>query len=82
MALARALLASSCGGPAESVLPGETGVLVDPLDPPAMAAALVSLWRDPARCEAMGRAGRARYEAEFTLERFVERFEAALAPRA
>jgi glycosyltransferase involved in cell wall biosynthesis len=82
MALARALLASSCGGPAESVVPGETGVLVDPLDPPAMAAALVSLWRDPARCEAMGRAGRARYEAEFTLERFVERFEAALAPRA
>jgi len=79
MAQGRPLLASSCGGPAESVVDGETGVLVDPLDPSAMAAALVALWRDPARCDALGRAGRARFEREFTLERFVDRFEAALA---
>ena len=79
MAQGRPLLASRGGGPAESVVDGETGVLVDPLDPTAMADALVALWRGPARCEALGRAGRAHFERAFTLERFLDRFEAALA---
>jgi glycosyltransferase involved in cell wall biosynthesis len=78
MAQGRALLASSCGGPAESVVDGVTGVRVDPLDPEAVADALVALWRDASRCDALGRAGRERYERVFTLERFLDRFEEAL----
>ena len=74
MAHARAVLASRRGGPAESVVDGVTGVHVDPLDPAAIARELVALWRDPARCEALGRAGRERYLREFTLERFADRF--------
>jgi type III pantothenate kinase len=74
MAHARAVLAANVGGPAESVVAGETGVHVDPLDPRAIARELVALWRDPARCEALGRAGRARYERGFTLARFTDRF--------
>jgi glycosyltransferase involved in cell wall biosynthesis len=74
MAHGRAVLASRCGGPAESVVDGVTGVHVDPLDPAAIARELVALWRDPARCDALGRAGRDRYQREFTLERFADRF--------
>jgi glycosyltransferase involved in cell wall biosynthesis len=79
MAHARAVLASRAGGPAESVIDGETGLHVDPLDPGAIARALVALWRDPARCTALGRAGRERYLREFTLERFADRFLVAVA---
>jgi glycosyltransferase involved in cell wall biosynthesis len=41
-----------------------------------MAARLVELWRDPARCAQLGAAGRERYREQFTFERFMERFEA------
>lgn len=78
MAHARAVLASRVGGPAESVVDGVTGVHVDPLDPAAIARALTALWRDPARCDALGRAGRERHLREFTLERFAERFIQAI----
>lgn len=52
---------------------GETGLLVPPEDPDALAAALTELLRDPRRCRQWGRAARRRVEAEFTWERVVER---------
>ncbi|TMA31404.1 MAG: glycosyltransferase family 4 protein [Deltaproteobacteria bacterium] len=76
MAHARAVLASSTGGPAETVIDGVTGALVDPLDPRAIATRLVDLWRAPERCDALGAAGRARYLANFTFDHFLDRFEA------
>jgi glycosyltransferase involved in cell wall biosynthesis len=76
MAHARPVLASSRGGPAETVVDGATGLLADPLRPRDMAARLVELWRDPARCAQLGAAGRERYREQFTFERFMERFEA------
>ena len=76
MAHARAVLASSTGGPAETVIDGVTGALVDPLDPRAIATRLVELWRAPERCDELGAAGRARYLANFTFDRFLDRFEA------
>jgi glycosyltransferase involved in cell wall biosynthesis len=42
------------------------GVLVPPNNPGALAEAVASLLRDPARRQAMGRAGRAAVEASFT----------------
>jgi glycosyltransferase involved in cell wall biosynthesis len=80
MALSRPVVASSRGGPAEVVVPGETGLLADPLDPAALADAVLALWRDPGRAQRMGAAGRRRYLERFTLEAFVERFEAQALP--
>ena len=53
-----------------------TGLVVPPRDPAALAGAIQSLLADTARRQAMGRAGRARVEAEFTLERMVARVQA------
>ncbi len=75
MAHGRPVLASHQGGPREVVEPGVTGVLVDPLDPAAMAAGLVELWRDPDRADRLGAQGRARYQKDFSLESFLDRFE-------
>ena len=80
MARSRAVAASCMGGPSETVDEGVTGLRFDPLDPRDIARVMLELWRDPARCEVLGRAGRERYEREFTLERFLDRFEAALQP--
>jgi glycosyltransferase involved in cell wall biosynthesis len=53
----------------EVVEDGTTGLIVPPDDPLALAAALESLLRDPARRAEMGRHGRERYEQAYTIER-------------
>jgi alpha-maltose-1-phosphate synthase len=65
MACGTAVVASAVGGIPEVVSDGETGLLVPPGDPGALAAALNALIGDPARAAALGRAGRARAVAEF-----------------
>ena len=65
MACGTAVVASRVGGIPEVVADGETGLLVPPEDPDALAAALNELVRDPDRAAAMGRAGRERAAAEF-----------------
>jgi len=55
-------IASRAGGANETVTDGETGVLVDPDDPAAVARALDAFASDPARLVEMGRAARRRYE--------------------
>jgi rhamnosyl/mannosyltransferase len=52
---------------------GLTGFVVPPGDVDALAAALRALAGDPALRAGMGRAGRARFEQEFTRERMTER---------
>ncbi|MCS6774857.1 MAG: glycosyltransferase [Thermoflexales bacterium] len=55
---------------------GETGLVVPPRDPHALAEAVRAL-ADPAIRLRMGEAARARVLAEFTLSRMFERIEAA-----
>jgi alpha-maltose-1-phosphate synthase len=66
MACGTAVVASRVGGIPEVVSDGETGLLVPPDDPAALADALNALLGDPGRADAMGRAGRQRAIAEFS----------------
>jgi len=57
MACGVPVVASAVGGMLDSVADGETGLLVPPQDPAALAAALGGLLADPERRAAYGRAG-------------------------
>lgn len=85
MACRRAVVGTRAGGIPEAVLDGETGLLTPRQDESAMADAIVALLRDPARRARFGEAGRARVEAEFSVDHMVERtlavYERRLAAR-
>lgn len=72
MAMAKPVVATAAGGVPEIVVPGETGLLVPPADPRALAAAVRELLDDPARAGRLGAAGRRRAEAVFSIERHAE----------
>jgi len=71
MALEKPLVASGDGAVPEILVDGVTGYLFPPNDAEALAARLRSLLGDPAGAAAMGRAGRKRLEAEFSITRNV-----------
>jgi glycosyltransferase involved in cell wall biosynthesis len=62
-----ACVATTLPGIAELIDPGRTGLLVPPADPPALAAALAALIRDPAQRARLGAAGEARVRADFDM---------------
>ncbi|MEQ1920506.1 MAG: glycosyltransferase, partial [Elusimicrobiota bacterium] len=72
MALGRPVIASSVGGLPDLVEDGVTGLLVPPADSAALAAAISALLLDTRMAEAMGRAGRERWEREFGLKAVYE----------
>ncbi|HEU0130580.1 MAG TPA: glycosyltransferase family 4 protein [Mycobacteriales bacterium] len=72
MAAGLPIVASRVGGVPELVADGETGLLVPPGDPVALAAALRSLLGDAGLRARMGAAGRARYEARYTVGHCVD----------
>ncbi len=76
MAASRPVVATRVGGIPEIVVDGDTGLLVPPADPTAVAGALLTLLREPEMAAAMGRRGRARVEEHFSLERMVADTEA------
>jgi glycosyltransferase involved in cell wall biosynthesis len=63
------------GGIPEFVVPGETGLLVEPGNAEALAGAMGDLLRDPERARQMGMRGRARVVAGFQLSAVVRRHE-------
>ncbi|HEY6321353.1 MAG TPA: glycosyltransferase family 4 protein [Thermoanaerobaculia bacterium] len=73
MRAGRPCVAARASAAAEIVADGETGLLVDPLDPDAIAGALGRLLAAPELARAMGEAGRRRLERLFTPRRFRER---------
>lgn len=67
MAAALPVVATDVGGTPELVREGETGLLVPPRNPEALAERLLDLLRDPDRARALGAAGRRRVERDLTL---------------
>ena len=76
MATGLPVIATHVGGNADLVLHGKTGLLVPADSPDALAEALDNLATAPERAAAMGRAGRARVEARFSLQGMVETYQA------
>ena len=70
-------VATDVGGTSEALVDGETGLLVPPHDPAALAEAIAALLADPGRRRQMGERGRARHAELFTLDRMVDATAAA-----
>jgi glycosyltransferase involved in cell wall biosynthesis len=73
MATARPVIGARVGGIPEMVVDGETGVLVPSRGPARLADAIAALVADPAKAQALGRAGHARAIATFSVTAHVNR---------
>jgi glycosyltransferase involved in cell wall biosynthesis len=69
MACGLPVVVTDAGGTREAVRDGVDGFVVPPREPLALAFALERLWDDERLRRRLGRAGRARVEAEFSLSR-------------
>jgi L-malate glycosyltransferase len=76
LACERPVVATAVEGMPELVVDGETGLLVPPRDPVAMAAALLRALGDSTAAQGMARAGRKRVEAHFSLRAKLDATEA------
>ena len=70
------MIVTDVGGNAEAVVDGETGIVVPPGDPAALAAALLRVSEDPALRRKLGEAGRERVATQFTLDACVAKYSA------
>ena len=73
MAARRPVVATNVDGTPEAVADEQTGILVPPADPVALAQATERLLREAELRRSMGEAGRRRVETHFTMERMVQR---------
>jgi glycosyltransferase involved in cell wall biosynthesis len=71
MAASLPVLATRVSAVPEVVVDGETGVLVPPADPKALAEGMIALAAGPQRRADLGRAGHARVRTVFGLERMI-----------
>ncbi len=76
LAVETAVIGTALEGNPELIRPGETGLLVPPRDPEAIAAAILALVADPDLRRRTARAGRRRVEAQFSLRVKLDRMEA------
>ncbi len=75
MAVGKPVIASNIGGIPEIVKDRESGILVPPRDPEALAEAIVELLKDRANWKVMGENGRQRVIEYFNVERMVRDYE-------
>jgi glycosyltransferase involved in cell wall biosynthesis len=75
MAAGLPMIVTQVGGNAEAVIDRQTGLVVPPHDPTALAQAILRLASDRSTRLAMGRAARARVQAEFSLDRCVQNYD-------
>jgi glycosyltransferase involved in cell wall biosynthesis len=84
MALGKAIVASAVGGIPELLDSGQAGLLVPPMDAPALAQAIVRLLREPLMAKELGEAGRLRarrYSAEAMIQSLAALYRDLMASR-
>ena len=74
MACGLPVVCTDSGGCREIVRDGESGLLIPPRDPAALAGGLTYLREHPSVGATMGAAGQARIEQEFTVRRMVDEY--------
>ncbi len=79
MACAVPVVSTNVGGPAETVIEGQTGYLVPPRDPAALAAAVRRLLDDPDLRVRLGQAGRQHVLRHLDVRLYAARFSEVLA---
>lgn len=75
MASGKPMVVTRVGENSHVVVDGETGVLVPPGDPRALASGLRTLLNDAGLRQKMGHAARLRYEANFTTQHMISAYE-------
>ncbi len=76
MAAGRPVIATNVGGPVDSTDNGNTGLLVPPGDPQALADAILRLLDDPAEASRLAERGRQRVHALYSVDRMVADMQA------
>lgn len=80
------VIATDVGSVREAVVPGETGWIVPPEDPDALATAMRELLDDPARAQRMGtrarELGAQQFRIEATVEAYLDMYRRILGPAA
>jgi glycosyltransferase involved in cell wall biosynthesis len=75
MAMGRPIVATNIDGVREELRHNETGLLVPPADPIAMAKAILILLDDREKAKHLGREARKEAEEEFSVEKTVRETE-------
>jgi glycosyltransferase involved in cell wall biosynthesis len=78
MAMGKPVICSRTRGQVDVIEDGVTGVFVPVGDSKALREAILSLWNDPERAKAMGRAARAYVERHHTLDKFCRDVQRAI----
>ena len=73
MAMEKPVIATAHGGSLETILDGETGWLVPPLNPEALAGAIAEAIASPEKCKTLGKNGRSHVLTHFTAKRMCEK---------
>ena len=68
-------MATSVGSVAETVLEGKTGYLAEPGNSEKLAERVISLLKDPARADELGRAGRQLVIDHWSIARMVDGYQ-------
>lgn len=80
-AYGKPVVAGRSGGVTDAVQDGETGILVDVVEPETLANAILTLLRDPGYAKQLGEKGRRRVEDELNWKRFTEKVVLAIEAR-
>lgn len=81
MAMTKAVIATDVNGARELIVDYETGLIVPPKDPFALAHAIASLISDPEKLQKFGREGKKRVSEQFTMTKMVDDLEKHLSEK-